>query len=160
MRIAILLSALALGAAQARAEHGLIKDNDKDGDTKLSWAEVEPIGWSKEMFELKDMDGDGFLSEKDLMSHVEWLKTPAVNPKIIQAMDGNGDGKVQKDEWWWGDEFAGYDLDQDGALDDKELAKLPKASQQRKPAGKAKKAKKQPAKKAPSKAPESSEKKP
>lgn len=134
--------ALALGATAASAEHGLIRDNDKDGDQKLSWAEVEPIGWSKDMFELKDMDGDGFLSEKDLYAHVAWLKAPAVNPKIVKAMDLNGDGKVSKDEWWWGDEFAGYDTNKDGALDAGELAKLPKASAQRKPKGKAKKAKK------------------
>lgn len=49
--------ALVLGLTAASAEHGLIRDNDKDGDKKLSWAEIEPIGWSKEMLELKDMDG-------------------------------------------------------------------------------------------------------
>lgn len=129
-------------AAAVWAEHGLIRDNDKDGDQKLSWAEVETIGWSRDTFDLKDMDGDGLLSEKDLWDHVAWLKAPGVNPKIIKAMDANGDGKVQRDEWWWGDEFAGYDKDKDGALDEGELAKLPKAGPQRKPKSKAKKAKK------------------
>lgn len=62
--------------------------------------------------------------------------------KIIKAMDGNGDGKVQKDEWWWGDEFAGYDKDSDGALDAGELARIPKAGDQRKFKSKTKKAKK------------------
>lgn len=134
--------ALVLGLTAASAEHGLIRDNDKDGDKRLSWAEIEPIGWSKEMFELKDMNGDGFLSEKDLFDHVAWLKTPAVNAKIIKAMDANADGKIQKDEWWWGDEFAGYDKDKDGALDEGELAKISKASDQRKFKSKPKKAKK------------------
>lgn len=141
MRTAILLLILVVLGAPARAEHGLIRDHDADGDKKLSWKEIEPIGWSREIFELKDMDGDGFLSEKDLFDHVAWLKAPAVNSKIIKAMDSNGDGKIQKDEWWWGDEFAGYDADKDGALNQAELAKVPAASPQRKAKGK-KKAKK------------------
>lgn len=44
---------------------------------------IGPIVWSKEVFELKDMDGDGFLSEKDLWDHVAWMKIPAVNAKIF-----------------------------------------------------------------------------
>lgn len=145
MRIAIFLFALAFGPVAAWAEHGLIRDNDKDGDKRLSWAEVEPIGWSKEMFELKDMDGDGFLNEKDLWDHVAWMKTPAVNAKIIKAMDTNGDGLIQKDGdfWWWDDsDFARYDLNKDNVLDKAELAKIPKSSDQRKFKSKPKKAKK------------------
>lgn len=66
MKVPIMtMFAVVLGLTAASAEHGLIRDNDKDGDKKLSWAEVEPIGWSKYMFELKDMDGDGFLWQPD-----------------------------------------------------------------------------------------------
>lgn len=134
MKRAMMFTCLLAAASVARAEHGLIKDNDKNGDGKLSWAEVEPIGWSRELFDLKDMDGDGALSEQDLLKHVAWAKTPIFNAKILKAMDTNGDGVIQKegDAWWWGDEeFAQYDSNKDNVLDAAELARIPKAKPQR-----------------------------
>jgi len=51
-----------------------------------------------------------------------------VNSEIIQAMDASGDGQIQRDEWWWGDDFTGFGSDQNGILNKGELAKIPTAS--------------------------------
>lgn len=129
----LVLSAL-LSCAMAAAGSGLIRDNDRDGDGKLSWEEIKPFGWSKETFELKDMDGDGKISEEDFYKHIEWLKKPALNEKILKAMDTNGDGVLQKGvDWWWWDEadFIRYDTNKDDILDKAELAKIPRANPQR-----------------------------
>lgn len=127
MRRLILLVILALLSTNVYAEHGLIRDLDQNGDSKLSWEEAQDAGWNKTMFDLKDMDKDGFINEKDLWDHTEWLKAPAVNSKIIQAMDTNVDGQIQRDEWWWGEDFSNFDLNKNGLLDTNELAKIPVA---------------------------------
>ncbi len=123
------MTVLALIAATPSAwSHGLIRGHDSDGDGKLSWAEIEPIGWDRKMFDIKDMDQDGFLSEQDLWNHVAWTEKPCQNPEIIAAMDTSQDGKVQADEWWWDEvDFKRYDKGSDGVLDAKELASIPKA---------------------------------
>jgi len=79
------------------------------------------------MFDLKDMNKDGFISEKDLWDHTEWLKAPAVNSQIVEAMDINSDGQIQRDEWWWGEDFSDFDLNKNDRLDTNELAKVPVA---------------------------------
>lgn len=124
------LGFLFLGMTSVRAEHQLIKDMDHDGDKKLSWAEVEAIGWNKELFDLKDMNGDGFIDESDLWAHVAWTKKPILSKRILKAMDTDGDGKVQKHEqWWWGEkDFKKYDKNKDGVLGASELSKIPKAT--------------------------------
>ena len=74
------------------------------------------------------MNGDGFLTEQDLWNHVAWVDKPTQNAEIVAAMDKGQDGKVQADEWWWGEpDFKRYDRDGDGALEGKELAMIPKA---------------------------------
>ena len=46
-------------------EYDLIKGLDKDGDGKLSWAEIAPLGWNREVFEYEDRNGDGYITEED-----------------------------------------------------------------------------------------------
>lgn len=116
-----------LMSSNVYAEHGLIRDLDQNGDSKLSWEETQVAGWNKNMFDLKDMDKDGLISEKDLWDHADWLKRPAVNSQIIQAMDTNADAQIQREEWWWGEDFANFDSDKNGTLDTSELAKIPTA---------------------------------
>lgn len=127
MKKVILFTIFALMSANVFAEHGLIRDLDKDGDSKLSWEEAQVAGWDKKMFNIKDMDQDGFINEKDLWDHNEWLKSPVVNSEIKQAMDKSGDGQIQRDEWWWGEDFANFDSDKNGTLDRTEITKIPAA---------------------------------
>jgi hypothetical protein len=129
MFIPTLSLSLALAAAPSLLAP-FIRDNDHDGDGRLSWSEVEPLGWSRGTFELKDMDHDGFITEEDLARHAEWIRSPVISPAILAAMDVDGDGKLRKavDTWWWDDvAFDAYDKDHDGVLDPAELKKLPKA---------------------------------
>lgn len=122
---------LLFGATSVRGAHQLITDLDQDGDKKLSWAEVEPIGWSKGAFDLKDMDSDGFIDEDDIWSHVAWAKKPILSKKIMEVMDTNGDGKIhlKSEQWQWEvEDFKRYDKNKDGVLDSKELSKIPKAT--------------------------------
>lgn len=124
-----LVAALILvGVIRAMAGHGLIKDLDKDGDQMISWNEASAAGWGLAMFDLKDMDSDGYIDSDDLASHAQWAKSPMLDDRILSAMDVDGDGQIQsKEGWWWsGKSFSKYDRNADGVLSAKELSRIPR----------------------------------
>lgn len=117
-----------VGVIRAMAGHGLIKDLDKDADQMISWDEASAAGWSLAMFDLKDMDSDGYIDRDDLSSHALWAKSPMLDERILTAMDVDGDGQIQsKEGWWWsGKSFSKYDRNADGILSPKELSRVPR----------------------------------
>lgn len=116
-----------LGVVRAGEVHGLITQFDQDHDQRLSWPEVDPIGWNKAAFEVRDSNNDGFVDTKDLAAFAAWTKTPVQTPKLLKAMDSDEDGKIQTGEWLWDKkDFDRYDRNQNSALDPKEFGRLPR----------------------------------
>ncbi len=116
--------------APALAEQDPYKALDYDRDGLLSWEEVHMLGWSRERFDVEDMDRDGKVSPADRAARAKWLAAPAQNERIVRAMDQSRDGRIQREEWWWSPEdWKRVDTDHDGHLDKAELSKLPKATE-------------------------------
>lgn len=128
---ALALAALLLSSAfPARADEVLDRmrltfgylDYNQDGKVERGEGPAA-YGWKPGVFTLKDVDGDGFISFKE---YVSWTGEPrtrmladALSAEIFEAMDGDGDGRLDRAEEWLGspERFAELDADRDGRLD-------------------------------------------
>ena len=104
---------------------------DTDGDGKLTAAELEAAHQAR--FAAADADKDGFLSADELaqMQLTEMAEMLAArSARMIERMDGNGDGLLAPDEMAMGPEPAKMiehlDSDNDGAVSLEEAEEMAK----------------------------------
>ena len=99
-------------------------EKDTNGDGGL---DVEEIGFSREMFDKLDTDGDGLLTDAELLSLMPPPRMPGNNPAdMLAEKDANGDGGLDMEESGLSEElFTKLDIDADGLLTEADMPAPP-----------------------------------
>lgn len=99
-------------------------EKDSDGDGGLN---VEETGFSQEVFDKLDADGDGLLTEAELISLMSPPRMPGMNPAdMLAEKDTNNDGGLDMEESGLSEElFSKLDADGDGLLTEADMPSPP-----------------------------------
>ena len=105
-------------------------EKDSDGDGGLN---VEETGFSQEIFDKLDTDGDGLLTEAELISLIPPPRMPGMNPAdMLAEKDTNEDGGVDMEESGLSEElFSKLAADGDGLLTEADMPSPPWAGSAR-----------------------------
>ncbi len=113
---------------------GFLKDNDADGDGKISQAEFKG---PKQLFGKADANADGFVDRAELEEASKKLQKMAGGAgnkgdgggklaEMIKRADADGDGKVTREEWPGRPQmFDRMDKNGDGVLDEADFGGAP-----------------------------------
>lgn len=95
-------------------------EKDTNGDGGL---DVDEIGFAQEMFDKLDTDGDGLLTDAELLSLMPSPRMPGNNPAdMLAEKDANGDGGLDIEESGLAEKlFTKLDIDADGLLTEADM---------------------------------------